>query len=205
MKKPVRFRTGFFSSAEGKLDGGLESFPSDEFHGLRGLDFDFLAGLRVHTRAGLAVGNLEGAEADQLNVLGFFDACFDGINDGVDGALGVGLAGSEGFLNRGGEFDFVHVFFVGGLSGLGWIPLVRAPKAGAGVKRPQEIFRKKISSTRRVPWLRVREVPQRDRVFREMLEEWVLESGLRKAMSHEQRTVRNRQRVRVLFSRSKLP
>jgi hypothetical protein len=113
MKKPGRLApVGLFSSAEGKSDGGLESFSGDEFDSLRGFDLDLRTRLRIHASAGLAVADLEGAKADELNGLGFFDSGLDAVDHGVDGALGVGLAGIKGFLNGCDEFDFVHVFFV---------------------------------------------------------------------------------------------
>lgn len=49
-----------------RLEFGLQFFSDREFYRLGSLDFDPLAGLRVHGKLGLAVHDLEGAEADQL-------------------------------------------------------------------------------------------------------------------------------------------
>ena len=62
------------------------------------------------------MADFEGAETDELNGLGFFDANFDAVDDSVYGAFSVCLAGAEGFLDCCGEFYFVHlvvVFVVG--------------------------------------------------------------------------------------------
>jgi hypothetical protein len=56
--------------------------------------------------------DLEGAETDELNALGFFDTSLDAVDDSVHSALGVSLAGTEGFLDCCGEFYFIHVVVV---------------------------------------------------------------------------------------------
>ena len=49
-----------------RLELGLQFFSDREFYRLESLDFDPLASLRVYTTLGLAVHDLEGAEADRL-------------------------------------------------------------------------------------------------------------------------------------------
>lgn len=101
-----------FSVREGNvLHEFLELFPGHKLDGFGGLDFDFFAGLGVHSNPGLAAGNLEGAETDQLNGFGFFDPGLDAVDHGIHSPLGVGLAGSEVFLHRYDEFNFVHEMF----------------------------------------------------------------------------------------------
>jgi hypothetical protein len=100
----------------GKLDGGLESFTRNESYGLRGFDLDLLTGLRIHASAGLAIPDFEGAETDKLNGLSFFNTSFDAVDDSIHSTLGVGLGGTERFLDCCGKFYFIHlvvVFVVG--------------------------------------------------------------------------------------------
>src|SRR5687767_3999618 len=62
-----------------RLSGGkllpelrLQVFSGREFDALGSLDLDLLAGLRVDAHPGLAVCNLECAEADELHRFAFF-------------------------------------------------------------------------------------------------------------------------------------
>ena len=95
---------------EGKLDRSFESFARNEANGLRSFNFDLRAGLWIHSGAGLAVADFEGAEADELDGLCFFNAEFDGVDDSVHSAFCVRFGGVEGFLDCYGEFNFVHGF-----------------------------------------------------------------------------------------------
>ena len=111
MRKPVLpfSETGFLGAGGKSLHELLEGFAGDKFDRLRGPDPDLLAGLGVHSSAGLSGSYFECAKSNELNRLGFLDARLDAINDGIHGALSISFAGSEGFLDRGDEFDFVHL------------------------------------------------------------------------------------------------
>jgi hypothetical protein len=109
-KTRFAFQPNGFSRCGGKsLHELLEGLAGDEFHGLRSLDFDFLAGLGIYSGAGFAGSNFESSKSDKLNTLGLLDAGFDAVNHGIHGALSIGFAASECFLDRGDEFDFVHL------------------------------------------------------------------------------------------------
>jgi hypothetical protein len=110
MRKPVLRlgQTGSLGAGGKSLHEVLKGLASDELDRLRGPNLDLLASFRVHPSACLARGDFEGAESNKLNGLGFFDAGFDAVDNGVHGALGVGFAASEGFLDGGNEFNFVH-------------------------------------------------------------------------------------------------
>jgi hypothetical protein len=111
MRKPVLpfSETGSLGAGGKSLHELLEGFAGDEFDRLRGPDLDLLAGLGVHSGAGLSGSYFECAKSNELNRLGFLDARLDAINDGVHGALSISFAGSEVFLDGGDEFDFVHL------------------------------------------------------------------------------------------------
>ncbi len=110
MRKPVLpfGQTGSLGAGGKSLHEVLKGFAGDELDRLRGPDLYLLASFRIHPCARLAGGDLEGAESNQLHGLGFFNAGFDAVDHGIDGALSVGLAASEGFLDGGNEFNFVH-------------------------------------------------------------------------------------------------
>jgi hypothetical protein len=111
MRKPVLLssETGFLGAGGKTLHELLERLAGDELNGLRSLDFDLLAGLWVHSGAGFAGSYLKSTKSDKLNALGLFDAGLDAINHGIHGALSIRFAASERFLDRGDEFDFVHL------------------------------------------------------------------------------------------------
>ena len=111
MRKPVLpfSETGSLGAGGKSLHELLEGFAGDKFDRLRGPDLDLLAGLGVHSCAGLSGSYFECAKSNELNRLGFLDARLDAINDGIHGALSISFAGSEVFLDRGDEFDFVHL------------------------------------------------------------------------------------------------
>ena len=111
MIKPVLTcsETGFLGAGGKSLHELLKGFSGDEFNRLRGPDLNLLAGLGIYPGASLAGSYFECAKSNELNRLGFLDARLDAINDGIHGALSVSFAGSEGFLDRGDEFDFVHL------------------------------------------------------------------------------------------------
>ena len=111
MRKPVLLssETGFLGAGGKSLHELLERLAGDELNGFRGFYFDLFAGLRVHAGAGFAGSYLESTKSDKLNALGFFDAGLDAINHGIHGALSIRFAASECFLDRGDEFDFVHL------------------------------------------------------------------------------------------------
>jgi hypothetical protein len=98
-------------TAKRELKAFFESFSSHEFDSLRSLDFDFLTGLRVHTRASFASRDLESAEPNKLNRLRLFDTRLDRIDHRIHRALCFSFAGflAEGFLDGFDEFDFVHI------------------------------------------------------------------------------------------------
>jgi hypothetical protein len=70
-----------FSKREGKLDRSFESFARNEANGLRSLDFDLRAGLWIHSGAGLAVADFEGAEANKLDILIFINVGIQTIHN----------------------------------------------------------------------------------------------------------------------------
>ena len=111
MRKPVLpvSETGFLGAGGKSLHEVLKGLASDELDRLGGSDLYLLPSFWVHPRARLAGCNLEGAEPDQLNGLGLLHACFDPIDNGIYGALSISFAATEGFLDGGNEFDFVHV------------------------------------------------------------------------------------------------
>src|SRR5262245_4082431 len=111
MRKPVlRSRqTGSLGAGGNSLHEVLKGLASDEFDRLRGPNLYLLPGFGVHSGARLAGGNFEGAESNKLNGFGFLNAGFDAVDNGVHGALSVSFAASEGFLDGGNEFDFVHL------------------------------------------------------------------------------------------------
>ena len=98
------------------LNGLLESETGREANALGSSDLDLGASLGVDAGTGLAVHDLEGTEADQLEALALLDDGLDVVDDGVHGLLGVGLADvlTEGLLNGFNEGLFAH-----GLFGLG--------------------------------------------------------------------------------------
>src|SRR4051794_33768759 len=75
------------TSVDGVLEGlaGLEAW-----HG-RGGDLDLLAGLRIAALRRLAPRDLEGAEADQQDLLLLLQRLSDEAEDRIDGVLGIGL------------------------------------------------------------------------------------------------------------------
>jgi hypothetical protein len=110
MRKPVLRlgQTGFLGAGGNSLHEVFKGLASDEFDRLRGPNLYLLPSFWVHPSARLAGGDFKGAKSNQLNGLGFLNAGFDAIDDGVHGALSVSFAASEGFLDGGNEFDFVH-------------------------------------------------------------------------------------------------
>jgi hypothetical protein len=92
------------------LDNALKGFAWDKFDGLGSFDFDAFPGFGIDAFAGFAGSNFECAKSDQLDLLGFFHACFDGVNNRANCAFGFGFAGnaSKAFLDGSDEFDFVH-------------------------------------------------------------------------------------------------
>jgi len=119
MRKPVLpcSETGFLGAGGKSLHEVLKGLASDKFDRLRSFDFYLLPGLGVYPGSSFAGRDFESAESDKLNDLGLFHACLNAINNGVQGALSVSFAGSEGFLYGGNEFDFVHL---GERSEKGW-------------------------------------------------------------------------------------
>ena len=111
MRKPVLLlqRNGFSRCGGKSLHEVLKGLASDKFDRLRSFDFYLLPGLGVYPGSSFAGRDFESAESDKLNDLGLFHACLNAINNGVQGALSVSFAGSEGFLYGGNEFDFVHL------------------------------------------------------------------------------------------------
>ena len=111
MRKPVLpfGQTGFLGAGGKSLHEVLKGLAGDEFNRLGGFNLYLLSRLGIDPSAGLAGCNLECAEPDKLDGLGLFDARLDSINNGIHGALGVSFAASEGFLDGGNEFDFVHL------------------------------------------------------------------------------------------------
>jgi hypothetical protein len=110
MRKPVLHhgQTGFLGAGGKTLHEVLKGFASDELDRLRGPDLYLLPSFGVHSRARLPGGDFKGAESNKLNGLGLLNAGFDAVDNGVYGALSVSFAASEGFLDGGNEFDFVH-------------------------------------------------------------------------------------------------
>ena len=86
-------------------DGGLqdffECFSWKEFYPLTCLDLDRCACLWIDSLVRFPCSNFESAEADQLNVFGFLNPCFDSFDYGADNSLGLSGARvfSEGFLD----------------------------------------------------------------------------------------------------------
>jgi hypothetical protein len=111
MRKPVlrHGQTGFLGAGGKSLHEVLKRLASDEFNRLRSPNLYLLPRFGVDPGARLARGDFEGAESDKLNGLGLLNAGFDAIDYGVHGALSVSFAASEGFLDGGNEFDFVHL------------------------------------------------------------------------------------------------
>ena len=111
MRKPVLGlgQTGFLGAGGKSLHEVLKGFASDELNRLRGPNLYLLASFWIHPSARLARGDFEGAKSDKLNGLGLLNAGFDAVDNGVHGALSVGFATSEGFLDGGNEFNFVHL------------------------------------------------------------------------------------------------
>ena len=111
MRKPVLpwGETGFLGAGGKSLHELLKGFAGNEFNRLRSPDLNLLTGLGIHASARLAGSYFECAKSNELNRLGLLDARLDAINDGVHGALSISFAGSEGFLDGGDEFDFVHL------------------------------------------------------------------------------------------------
>ncbi len=110
MRKPVLRdgQTGFLGAGGKTLHEVLKGFASDELDRLRGPNLYLLPSFGVDPRARLARGDFKGAESNKLNGLGLLNAGFNAVDNGVDGALSVSFAASEGFLDGGNEFDFVH-------------------------------------------------------------------------------------------------
>jgi hypothetical protein len=110
MRKPaLRLRqTGFLGAGGKSLHEVLKGFTSNELDRLRRPDLNLLPRFWVHPSARLTGGDFEGAKSDQLNGLGFLNAGFNAVDDGVHGPLSVSFAAAEGFLDGGNEFDFVH-------------------------------------------------------------------------------------------------
>jgi hypothetical protein len=115
VKTPKNEKTRFALGQTGSLGAGgkslhevLKGLASNELDRLRGPDLYLLASFRIHSSARLAGGDFEGAESNQLNGLGFFNAGFDAVDHGIHSALSVGFAASEVFLDGGNEFNFVH-------------------------------------------------------------------------------------------------
>ena len=111
MRKPVLRlgQTGFLGAGGKSLHEVLKGLASDELNRLRGSNLYLLPSFWVHPSTRLAGGDFEGAESNKLNVLGFLNAGFDAVDNGVHGALSVGFTTSEGFLDGGNEFNFVHL------------------------------------------------------------------------------------------------
>ncbi len=111
MRKPVLRlgQTGFLGAGGKSLHEVFKGLTSDELDRLRGPNLYLLASFGIYPSARLARGDFEGAKSDKLNGLGLFNAGFDAVDNGVHGALSVGFTTSEGFLDGGNEFNFVHL------------------------------------------------------------------------------------------------
>ena len=111
MRKPVLpcRETGFLGAGGKSLHELLKGFAGDEFDRPRSPDLDLRTGLGIHAGAGLAGSYFESAKSNELNRLGLLDTRLDTVNDGIHGALSISFASSEGFLDGGDEFDFVHL------------------------------------------------------------------------------------------------
>jgi hypothetical protein len=71
------------------LDGLLEARPGSEARDAAGGDRHRLARTRVATLAGPALGDVELAEAGEVDVLTTPQRILDGADDRVDGVVGV--------------------------------------------------------------------------------------------------------------------
>jgi hypothetical protein len=110
IRKPVSpaGKTGFLDGGGNLLEFALEVFACAELDAFRRFDLDALACFRVHAHAGFAVYDFESSETDELHDFALFEMAFDTLDDGVDGALGVGFGAVEFFLDGLDKFYFVH-------------------------------------------------------------------------------------------------
>jgi len=70
----------------------LQFFAGLEAHGFAWRNADFLAGARIAANSGLARAHVEHTEAAQLNSIAFAESLLHGIENGLDGLLGLGSA-----------------------------------------------------------------------------------------------------------------
>ena len=84
-----------------RVDAVFERLARFERYGVAGLDFHWLAGLRVFAGAGAAVALQEGAEADQGDAVLAVQGAGDFFKDGVEDAVGL-FFGEIGFFSDGG-------------------------------------------------------------------------------------------------------
>jgi len=146
MRKPVppRGRTGLPVGGESFLQLAFEIFAGAELHAFGSFDLDAFAGLGIHAHAGFAVDDFERAEADQLHDFAFFEVRFDALDDGVDGAFGIGLGAVEFLLDGFNEFDFVHGLGVRDFDRRRWTTLGFFPMSRGDVNRYPGDPRKKV-------------------------------------------------------------
>ena len=71
------------------FDGFLQGFARYKLGNFGSLDFDFCSGLRISTRTGFAFGHLECSEADESDIIAFFECLGDGREQSVDSGLGI--------------------------------------------------------------------------------------------------------------------
>lgn len=109
-KKPAQPRLNGFICRWKKLDRRFESFSRNKANRFGGLDLNFCASFWIHSSAGFTIADFKSSEADELNGFGFFDAEFNAVNHCVQSALCICFAGTEGFLDCYGEFNFIHDF-----------------------------------------------------------------------------------------------
>ena len=89
-------------------DGGLEAGASLECRNGGGRDLEHFAGLRVLAGTGGAFAGLEGAEADQGDVVALGDLGGDDLDDGINGLA----SGSFGDFGLGGQASISSDLFM---------------------------------------------------------------------------------------------
>lgn len=114
IKKPGRWNRPDFlrTNPRGGLlplgDHFLQFLAGLELNNLLGLDVDGFLGLGIDALASSALGNFEGAEADELNLVALLEGVLEGIEHGFESLLSGGLI-QLGLLGNGlHEICFIH-------------------------------------------------------------------------------------------------
>src|SRR4051812_17048535 len=103
----------------GAVDGRLEARAGGELRGLAGLDLHGLARLRVTTRAGVALGDGELAEAGQPDLVTLLEGLLHRGDEGLDGLAGVGVAQTAVLGDGLDELGLVHAVAPGSTANRG--------------------------------------------------------------------------------------